>query len=268
MKFSFRGRFAMLAACFSFLFFATGNALSQDLQKTYRIGPGGSINIHSVSGNIEMEAYDGDGVQVSAFKEGRDRDQVEIEDLSDGNSVNFRTHYPQHCNCDASVRFTVRVPRGVEYNIDQLSSASGNIEVKGIKGTVHARSASGDVKIEDAAGAINASTASGEVQVKNVVGSVNARSASGNVEVELTRIEGAENMSFSTASGDVHVKAPSNLDAFVEMTSSSGSINTDFPIEIRKRRYGSGASASGQLGTGSRTVHISSASGNVTLAKL
>lgn len=259
-------RFAALVICCGFMLVTTATA--QDFQKSYQLGTGGSISIRNVSGNIVVSGYDGEGVTVAAFKEGRDRDKVEVEDLSSPNRIELRARYPQNCNCDVSLRFEVRVPRSSNYNFGNLSAASGNIEVAGVKGQIGIRTASGDIMVKDVAGTINASAASGDVRVRDIVGEVNARSASGNVDVEITRLEGAQEMKFSAASGDVHVKLPANLDAEVEMSSINGSVKTDFPIEVRQRAHGPGSHASGRLGAGARRLRISSASGNVSLMRL
>jgi DUF4097 and DUF4098 domain-containing protein YvlB len=242
-------RLALLSICCGIVFVTT--AAAQDFQKTYRIAAGGSINIRNVSGNIEVAGYDGDGVTVSAFKEGRDRDMVEVEDHSSANRVDIEAQFPDGChNCNVDVRFEVRVPRTVSYSFDQISTASGNIDVKGIRGQ------------------IRVSTASGDVEVKDVAGEVNARSASGDVEVEINSLEGTGDMKFASASGDVHVRVPANLDADVRMSTISGSVETDFPIEVRHPRYGPGSNARGLLGAGSRSLQITSASGDVSLRKM
>lgn len=241
--------FRLALLCCGIVF--AGTAMAQDFQKTYRIAQGGSINIRNVSGNIEVAGYDGDGVTVSAFKEGRDRDMVEVEDLSSANRVDIEARFPDGChNCNVDVRFEVRVPRNVSYNFDQVSTASGNIDVKGVRGQ------------------IRVSTASGDVQVRDVSGEVNARSASGDVDVEINNLEGTGDMKFASASGDVHVRLPANLDADVRMSTISGSVETDFPIEVRHPRYGPGSNARGQLGAGSRSLQITSASGDVSLRKM
>jgi DUF4097 and DUF4098 domain-containing protein YvlB len=250
-----------------FVMAAVTVASAQDFQQSYRIGAGGSIRIQSVSGDIKMTGYDGDAITVSGFKEGRDRQQVEIEDLSGGNRVEVRVRYPRDCNCDASVRFEVRVPRSVNYNFDKISTASGNIEMSGLTGQLKAHTASGDVLISNVTGPVDAATASGTMRVKDVTGTVSARSASGDVEVEIARLEGADNMDFSSASGDVTVKLPANLDGEVDMSSATGSLRTDFPLEVKSRRNGPGEWARGRLGNSSRMVRISSASGDVSLLK-
>jgi hypothetical protein len=241
-------RLALLLACCGLVFVTTATA--QDFQKTYRIGAGGSVNIRNVSGNVIVTGYDGDAIMVSAFKEGRDRDQVEVEDQSNENRLYLEARYPRECNCNASIRLELRVPRAINYNFDQISTASGNIEINSVRGQMRV------------------STASGDVEVRNVSGEVSARSASGDVDVEITSLEGTGNMKFASASGDVNVRLPASLDADVKLSTISGSVKTDFPIEVRHPRYGPGSNASGRLGGGSRTLHISSASGDVSLMKM
>jgi len=51
----------------------------------------------------------------------------------------------------------------------------------------------------------------------------------------------------------------------VTLSTASGSLRTNFPLEVRKDRNGSGERSRGRLGGGSRQLKISSASGNVSL---
>lgn len=241
------------------------SASAQDFQKTYRLGENGSINIRNVSGAIHINGYDGDAVTVSGVKEGRDREMVEIEDMSTANQIDLGVRYPRECNCDASVRFEVRVPRSVRFDFSKISTASGDIEVKGVRGRVKVNTASGDVTVENVTGEINAATASGNLSVREAAGSVNAHSASGDLDVEIARLEGTESMKFSTASGDVSVRLPSALDADVHLSSMSGSVKTTFPLEVKERRHGPGSWAEGRLGGGTRQLRITSASGDVSL---
>jgi DUF4097 and DUF4098 domain-containing protein YvlB len=88
---------------------------------------------------------------------------------------------------------------------------------------------------------------------------------SGDVHVEIARLEGAEDMKFSTVSGDVTLSLPASLDADVDMSSFSGSIKTDFPVEVRSEKFGSRNWARGKLGDGSRRLRISTVSGDVNM---
>ena len=244
-------------------------ASAQDFQRSYNLGAGAEVEIANVSGDIELKGYDGSALVVNAYKTGRDRDQVEVEDESTPGRVSLRARYPNNCNCDASVRFEVRVPRSANLNFDKISTASGNLRAEGFSGRLSLSTASGNVSVTRVGGEIKANTASGTVRVADATGTVNANSASGDVEVELTQLDGGNGaMRFSSASGDVHVRLPSNIDAQVSMSTVSGSIETNFPIEVKTSRYGSGSRAQGQLGNGARTLKISSASGNVSLKSI
>jgi hypothetical protein len=247
---------------------AAGSAAAQDFQRTYNLGAGGAVEIANVSGDVNLTGYEGSAVVVSAYKEGRDREQVEVEDNSTQGRVSLRAKYPNNCNCDASVRFEVRVPRSANLVFDKISTASGNVKAEGFAGRVNLSTASGDVTLRGVGGEIRASSASGTVRVADATGTVNASTASGDVEVELTRVDGAGDMRFSSASGDVHVRMPSSIDARVSLSTASGDIETNFPIEVKRDRYGPSKRAEGQLGSGARMLKISSASGNVSLKSI
>jgi DUF4097 and DUF4098 domain-containing protein YvlB len=241
-------------------------ALAQDFQQTYRLGPGGVVNIHSISGNVKVTGYEGDAIVVTAFKEGRDRDVVTIEDNSTSNRVEVRDRYPERCrNCNVSVRFEVKVPRQINLRYDGFSSVSGDVEVTGLTGELKAKSVSGNVVVNSVVGPVNASSVSGNVEVGEIAGTVSAKSVSGNVRVEIVKLDNGGNMDFSSVSGNVSVNVPGSLDAEVELSAMSGEIRTDFPIQIEKAEFGPQRSARGRVGNGSRRLKMSSVSGNVHL---
>ncbi len=223
-------------------------ANAQDFQRSFPIGAGGSIAVKNVSGNIRVTGSNGNAVVVNAWKEGPDRDLAEIEDQSGPNQVDLRVRYPERCNCDASVRIEVQVPRSINYEFNPISSVSGDVEVSGVSGQIRAKSVSGNVRVKD------------------IIGAVSASSVSGNVDTLVSRLEGSGDMKFSSVSGNVEVKVPGNLDAQIEMSTMSGSLRTEFPIEVHEKRHGPGQSASGRVGAGARKRSITSVSGNVTLA--
>lgn len=228
-------------------FALAATAAAQDFQKVYTIGAGGQIRIGNVSGDVIVTAYEGNAIIVKGIKKGRDRDQVEIEDRSGTGNVDIGVRYPKNCNCDASIRFEVQVPHSVSYDFDRISSVSGDVRVTGVTGRLHASAVSGDVHIND------------------VSGSVSASAVSGNVAVEINRLDGSDDMKFSTVSGNVSVTLPSSLAADVDISSFSGSIRTDFPVEVRAERYGSRNWARGKLGEGTRRLKMSSVSGDLSL---
>lgn len=247
---------------------ASAAAMAQNFQKSYPLSAGGSISVKNVSGDIKINGYGGETVQVTATKEGRDADRVEIEDLSSGNRVELRVKYPQNCNCDASVNFEVQVPKSTKFQFDKIATASGDISLEEVTGDIDAKSASGDVRVVNSSGDIDVATASGDVLVDDAEGLVSAKTASGDVKVNITNLSNANGkMEFASASGDVDVRVPGNLGAQVDMATVSGDVHSDFSLNVEKREYGPGATARGSIGNGGMRISIKSASGDVSLRK-
>src|SRR5262245_53969824 len=157
------------------------NVAAQDFRKTYEVGQGGSIRVRNVSGDVTVTGYEGETVLVLGFKEGRDRDLVSVEDNSQGNNVDVRARYPQNCDCNASIRFEVKVPRG-SYKFDAISSTSGDVEVTGVSGDLRAKSVSGNVTVKGVTGAAVARSVSGNRHVGENNGTDSGKSASGKVD--------------------------------------------------------------------------------------
>jgi hypothetical protein len=243
--------FSVLNALVLAVLLMPGNATAQDFEKSYPLGEGGFIRIQNVSGDVKVFGYAGSAVMVSGYKSGRDRDRVEIVDSSGPDRIEVRVRYPESGNTDASVNFEVRVPQSISYNFEGIMSVSGNVDVSKVMGQIRAETVSGDVDVSD------------------VVGAVSATAVSGNVDVSITRLSGVHDMKFSSVSGNVTVRAPADLNAYIEMSTVSGSLRTDFPIEVMERRYGPGQSARGKVGTGSEesNLRIRSVSGRISLIK-
>jgi len=241
-------------------------ALCQDFQKSYSLSPGGRISVKNVSGDIEVAGYNGSSVSAIAYREGRDRDKVEIIDESTAAQVDLRVRYAENCNCDASVRFVLQIPLGTKYDFDSLSTASGDIHIGHVSGKLAAKTASGNVTVSRVVGQISISSASGDLQIEEAVGSVIARTASGDVEATVRGEEGSGDLVFSSASGNVTVTIPSQSNADVDISTASGELRSDFPLTIEEREN-RGKRAFGRIGTGTARLKISSASGNVRLAR-
>src|SRR5262249_54106229 len=221
---------------------------AQNFQKSYQIPAGGQVKIGNISGDVSVKGYNGDAVIVRATKKGPDADLVEIEDRSTQGRVDVTVKYPQHQDhMDASVDFDVQVPRSTPLNFDHIASVSGDVSINDVSGKVHASSVSGDI------------------HVGHATGSVTASSVSGDVNVDISGLEGMDDMKFSAVSGDVKVTLPANLDADVDISTLSGDIDTNFPLEIKKEKYAPGRTARGRLGDGARHLKMSTVSGSVTL---
>lgn len=224
-------------------------ALAQDFRKNYDLPPGGQIEIVNVLGDIKVIGYDGRRVEVTGVKTGAKRASVQIDDFSSGNRIAIFTRYLPFHRGDAGVEFELRVPKSIAYNFTLISPFGGDVAASNVNGRLWAKSDRGNV------------------QVREVGGKVSATSISGNVIAEIGRTQMPSHMRFSSVSGNIDVVAPPNLDALVNMSSSSGPLRSDFPIDIQELRYGAGRLGRGKLGSGRQILDISSVSGRVSLVQ-
>jgi DUF4097 and DUF4098 domain-containing protein YvlB len=234
-------------------------------RKSYPLKADSVISLYTFSGDIAVNGYDGDTVNVTILKKGRDQNLATIEDQSDATGISIKAHGPANGRADASVSFLVEVPRNIKYRFKELKCTSGSLKLNSLTGDVEAQTTSGDVRIQDLKGSANASTASGGIRIIGMQGTASANTAGGSVNVEIISLNQTRDMGFSSTSGNVNVVMPINVDAEVNMSTASGSLKTNFPIQVNKPKYGTGANAKGRVGKGTYKIRISAASGNVNL---
>ena len=112
----------------------------------------------------------------------------------------MRTQYPsERRNVNASVDYTISLPRGAAVNVN---SVSGDMKVSNVDGALRAETVSGDVTITSAGQLEAAKTVSGDVTVQTAgsTGDVSAASVSGNV---IMRSVKARSIDLNSVSGDV-----------------------------------------------------------------
>ena len=133
----------------------------------------------------------------------------------------------------------------------EVHCASGDVTIGSARATkVH--SASGRVRIDHAAGDVEVHAASGQIRVGVADASVNAKTASGDITVEDVR---TGVVSLNAASGDLHIGVRAGVTAHLDVSSVSGRIRSDLPVDDAAPESGS------TLAVRARTM-----SGNVVIA--
>ncbi|HEY7101964.1 MAG TPA: DUF4097 family beta strand repeat-containing protein [Mycobacteriales bacterium] len=141
----------------------------------------------------------------------------------------------------------------------EVHCASGDVTIGSARATrVH--SASGQVRIDRAGGDIEVHSASGQIRIGVAEGSVNAKTASGDITVEDAR---TGTVSLNAASGDLHIGVRAGVTAHLDVSSVSGRIRSDLPVN--DAAPDSGASLDVRARTVSGNVVIAPASVRTTL---
>jgi hypothetical protein len=112
----------------------------------------------------------------------------------------------------------------------RLQTGSGDVRARGIAGPVRGGAGSGDIEVEETGpGDVDLHTGSGNIEVRGIQGALHAEAGSGDVTAEGTQRGTWE---VRTGSGDVHLRLPGNAAFDADISTSSGTVDVDAPIEM------------------------------------
>ncbi len=140
-------------------------------------------------------------------------------------------------------------------------TGSGSVRALAVGGDIEVHSGSGEVTVaQQEAGRVDVSTGSGDIDVRGARGPMHVRASSGDVTVEGTPVA---NWDVSASSGDVSVQVPATAAFELDAHSSSGRIETAFPVTtmgtLSKREL------RGQVRGGGPRLEISTSSGGIRI---
>lgn len=111
----------------------------------------------------------------------------------------------------------------------RLQTGSGDVRAHHISGAVRGGAGSGDIEVEEAGpGDVDLHTGSGNITVRGVQGAFHGEAGSGDITLQGTQTGAWE---IRTGSGNVRITLPSNAGFNADISTSSGSLDVDAPIE-------------------------------------
>jgi DUF4097 and DUF4098 domain-containing protein YvlB len=225
-----------------------GPEATERINKSFKIGPNGTVDISNVSGEIVVNAGGSDTVVVDAVKRYRGKEsdskaqlgQTTVSLVERSGRVEVKTIYDRETRHNRTwVDYTITAPAGT---CIYAHSISGDIKVSNIKGEVRADAVSGDVVATNTPGATLVKTVSGDASVSGVSSGNELRvsSVSGNAtvtgakaraidadsisgDVQLTDVS-CERATAKSISGSIHFGGPLAKSGRYEFKSQSGDI--------------------------------------------
>ncbi|MGH7445780.1 MAG: DUF4097 family beta strand repeat-containing protein, partial [Longimicrobiales bacterium] len=216
-----------------------------------------------INGEIVAVAGRGSEVRVTATKEEGRRgnpEDVEIEVVRHDGGVTICAVYPNdrrpnecapgsggHMSVrdnDTRVEFRVEVPNGVNFI---AQSVNGEVVARGLSGGVRAQTVNGDVEIETG-------------------GLAEANTVNGSIDVVMNRADWEGELEFETVNGSIEIViGAATVNTEVRASTVNGSISTDWPLTIQGR-FGP-KRLNGTIGSGGRTLSVSTVNGSIALVK-
>lgn len=235
----FRGM-AIVISIFTLITASTASAqtFSETQDETARFqnasSPDNELYIHNIHGNVTVEGYDGNDVQISYDKEieadtqrdlERAKEEVEFVVEEDGSRI--------FIYLDAPFIHVKKGDHGISYNINNWDDdynfvfditvrvpRNANLDVSTING--------GRVLVENTRGKwLDASNVNGRVELINVTGITDANTVNGDITASYSASPN-ENSSYQTINGTIEVLYPDNLSADITFKSMHGDLYTDF----------------------------------------
>lgn len=244
--------------------------------ESYNVGNGSisdkidSVNIHWVSGNIEISVYDGDTVEINegdvSNEDYKLRYKVEggelkIQAQKSGWGIKIN-------NFDAlKKKLSVKIPSAFMDNFKrvEIDSVSAEINVSDITALDKflIKTVSGDVKINDIKTYLfDFDSVSGELNLSGEINEFDGESVSG--KLNLTAKTELEKFDAETTSGDIKLLIPESNGFKLDFDTTSGDFNSNLPMETK----GFNRVINRIYGNGKAEFEIETVSGDVTVNKI
>jgi DUF4097 and DUF4098 domain-containing protein YvlB len=184
-------------------------------RKTYKLQPGGRVEISNVNGQIDVTPSSDDTVEIVATKEARGAtaeaakaalERVEIREETTGDTIKVETKMARSSGLfhgSVQVKYAVRVPASAEV---KFTTVNGGIELSGLGGRV------------------NAETTNGGIRARQVAGPIEASTTNGGVDVELTDVK-EPGVRLECTNGGIKLRLPPDAKANISASITNGGID-------------------------------------------
>src|SRR5579863_4901414 len=201
---------------------ASAATLTENFTQSYALPSGGQFSLTNVNGEVIIEAWDRQTVDLSAVKTVQAENDTDAQDTlkamrievtATAGRIVVETKMPHHDgildwltghHINAKVDYHVRVPRHLELKID---TTNGSIEADHVQGQLRFETTNGHLTLDDLAGSVKAET------------------TNGGIHANLNQVEG--DLSFETTNGSITLSLPSAIRANLDASTTNGSIHSD-----------------------------------------
>ena len=270
------------------------------VDKTLDVKSNGLVRIENVRGEISVDGWERDQVQVVGTLDDRAK-SLTFETV--GATTTVRVETPDNLNRGEGSKLVIHVPQASRVRVDLVSA---DLHLTNLKGGVDAKTVSGGIEAADIGDRIELATISGDITLGRGVGPTSFSSVSGDIkadadtsEIKIQTVSGGarvtssarvQELTMHSVSGDLEVSASLADGAHVKGSTTSGdirlAINPDAGVVVEMKSTAGGgirntlthdrpsrdiagaASLDLTLGNGQGGVELSTVSGRLELGSL
>ncbi len=220
----------------------------EHFDQSFALAPNGSVSLENVNGDVTVDVWDRDEVQVQAVKKASSPEllaELRINIEASDSSVEVETVYPRNnLGGRMSVDYTLMIPRGA--SVDSLELVNGSLRISGVQG---------GTEVECVNGSIDARQLAGPISIESVNGST---------DLWLDTTWGSDPVSLEAVNGSVDVYLAPGASVEVDAESVNGRISNDLGFEVHKGKY-VGSSMRGTVGSGAGSLSIDTVNGSISV---
>lgn len=236
-------------------------AKSADVSQSFDVAAGGTLNLESDSGSIEVQSHDKSTVEITVENRSDD-DGFTVNFKQSGNDVNVigERDKKNWWGSSSRIRYTIKVPK--EYNVT-LKTGGGSIDLSDLNGQVAVRTSGGSISLGKIMGDVDAKTSGGSIRVDEVAGNINAHTSGGSIKATITKQPTAD-CKLTTSGGSVTAYLASDIAVNLYAGTSGGSVSSDFKVN----GYLSKKKLEGEINGGGPELTLKTSGGSVRVKEI
>lgn len=210
--------------------------------RTFEVSEATVFSVKNLQGDVTVEAWDGDALEVRMTKRGGTPDEraaARVTLRQTGDLLAFASSE----SGQVKVSYEVRVPHALRRV--ELQSRSGNVRVAGL------------------AAPLNVTLTNGDIQLEDVRGPARARLVNGDIEVVYRGPDREGPHEFQTVNGSVELRLAEGMEADVKASVVNGSIDVDERLGFQAQRKRPGWFVEARLGEGGEPLSAESVNGSI-----
>ncbi|MCJ7812033.1 DUF4097 domain-containing protein [bacterium] len=254
---------ALVIGCAEISFSAT---VTKEFRQNFLLQQGGDVVVENINGNISIESWDRDSVEVFAeieVKAENRRDaeefieEVHIEIGYQADRLSVGPNYPKseggnsildwifgRTKPQVNIQFWIKIPSIMNLN---LESVNGQIAVESVKGSSVLR------------------TTNGTIKANRMEGSVDGETVNGSLRINISEMSGEDEVVLHTTNGNIDLILPEDIEADVEASTVNGGISTDFPLEVQGKL--NNKQLRGRIHGGGSLIELNTVNGSIRINK-
>jgi hypothetical protein len=269
-------------------------------EKTFNISPGKELIVDASFGNILITTWDNNEAYIKVL--GNEKTEKDVDFNITGNSEKIEVkakHDKSLFNWFSSgykMRVEIKVPKNFNAKVytaggdiraaslsgkvelktsggnislrqiegdSKISTSGGNINIDGLKGNIHGTTSGGNITADNFTGDLNVSTSGGNIKLIGRDSRIQATTSGGNISLDYS---GANNgIKLSTSGGDITIKVPAEFNAAALLSTSGGSVTSEFKgnnaVKISSSKF------EADINNGGNILSAKTSGGSISLRK-